>query len=139
MMRETRWEQRLENFEKAAGLLSEAVSDRSIDTLSALEQEGVVQRFEYTFELAWKSVKDYLEHQGLDLGERSPRAVIKAAFSAGVLKDGQAWIDMLSHRNLMSHTYDQARFAEAVLAIKDRYVAQLGEALTYLNERRDAT
>jgi nucleotidyltransferase substrate binding protein (TIGR01987 family) len=135
-MRDTRWEQRLENFEKAARLLAEAVEDRAIDTLNDLEQEGVVQRFEYTFELAWKTVKDYMEHQGLQLDEQSPRAVIKAAFAAGILSDGQGWIDMLTHRNLMSHTYDRARFEEAVQAIAGRYLANIKEALDYLRARR---
>lgn len=138
-MRDTRWEQRLENLEKAAALLAEAVKDREHRSLSALEKEGVVQRFEYTFELAWKTLKDYLEHQGLQLVEQSPRAVIKAAFAAGVLSDGQAWIDMLAHRNPMSHTYDHARFEEAVQAIAANYQANIEAAVDYLRARRVGT
>jgi nucleotidyltransferase substrate binding protein (TIGR01987 family) len=76
--------------------------------------EGLIQRFEYTFELAWKTLKDYLEHSGIVLPQITPKAVLKAAFAAKLIEDGQIWMDMLSHRNLRSHTYDCEKFEEAV-------------------------
>ena len=96
---------------------------RDIATLSALEREGTIQRFEVAVELAWKTLKDYLEYEGQSLQPVTPRNVIKEAFSAGLLTDGQVWIDMLDHRNLLAHTYDAGHIDRAVEAIRDRYLA----------------
>jgi nucleotidyltransferase substrate binding protein (TIGR01987 family) len=90
--------------------------------LSQLEQEGVIQRFEYTFELAWKTMKDFLEESGVIITPVTPRQVVKEAFAAKVVADGQVWIDMLDHRNLLSHTYDFSVFEKAVQAIHSRYL-----------------
>ena len=125
MNQDVRWKQRFENFERGFVLLNSALEGRTLDQLSQLEQEGVIQRFEYTFELAWKTLKDYLENAGVTLDQITPRSVIKAAFAAKLIDDGQAWIDMLTHRNLMSHTYDCTKFQEVVAALKDRYLAKL--------------
>ena len=81
----------------------------------------MVQRFKYVLELAWKTIKDYLEFSDTLIVPATPRQVVKEAFAAGILKDGQVWIDMLDHRNLLSHTYRQEVFAEAVVAIGTRY------------------
>ena len=90
--------------------------------MSLLEKEGAIQRFEYSFELAWKTTKDFLEAGGALLSTVSPRQVLKDAFATGIIPDGQVWIDMLDHRNLHSHTYDSSVFEEAVDAIADRYL-----------------
>jgi nucleotidyltransferase substrate binding protein (TIGR01987 family) len=121
MSADIRWEQRFRNFSRAVALLREPF-ERGVETLSDLEKEGVVQRFEFTVELAWKTLKDYLESQGTVVPTVTPRAVIKEAFAARILRDGQVWIDMLDHRNLLSHTYDHAIFDRTVLAIRDRYL-----------------
>jgi len=92
-----------------------------------LEKEGVIQRFEYTFELAWKTLKDRLEHDGLVIAPATPRETIKRAFAARFLADGQVWIDMLDHRNLLSHKYDFAVFDRAVDAIIARYLPALND------------
>jgi nucleotidyltransferase substrate binding protein (TIGR01987 family) len=125
MSQDVRWKQRFENFERGYLLLSSALENRTVEQLNQLEQEGVIQRFEYTFELAWKTLKDYLENAGITLEQIHPRAVIKAAFAAKLLEDGEAWMDMLAARNLMSHTNDCAKFQEVVAALKNRYLAQL--------------
>jgi nucleotidyltransferase substrate binding protein (TIGR01987 family) len=119
-----RWKQRFQNFDRAFRLLEAALKDGAAG-LSVLEKEGVVQRFEYTFELAWKTVKDYLEAGGLILATVTPRQVLKEAFAAKVLAEGQVWIDMLDHRNLLSHTYDSSVFEEAATAIAGRYLPSL--------------
>lgn len=67
--------------------------------------DGTIQRFEFTFELAWKLLKNILAFQGIEAA--TPRAAIKEAFKAGLLKDGQGWIDMLEDRNQTSHLYDE--------------------------------
>jgi nucleotidyltransferase substrate binding protein (TIGR01987 family) len=85
-------------------------------------RKGRSQRFEYSFELAWKTVKDFLEAGGVLLSIVSPRQVLKDAFAARIIPDGQVWIDMLDHRNLLSHTYDSSVYEEAVDAVADRYL-----------------
>ena len=119
-MNDIRWKQRFENFDRAFILLRE-VQERGIGSLSLLEKEGTIQRFEFTFELAWKTLKDYLEEQGIILQEATPRAVIKAAFSAGILDDAQIWIDILQYRNLLSHTYDFKILDKALKNIEEHY------------------
>ena len=121
MSEDIRWEHRFENFEKAFLLLQEA-TQRDFSSLSDLEKEGLVQRFEYTFVLAWKTLKDYLDFSGIVFDQVTPRNVIKQAFAAGIIADGQLWIDMLKDRNLMSHTYDEEIFLQAAERIATRYV-----------------
>ncbi len=135
-MESIRWLQRFENFEKAVNLLEDAVK-QGIENLSDLEKEGVIQRFEYTFELAWKTIKDYLEYGGIVFEVATPRHIIKQAFAAGVIKDGQVWIDMLESRNIMSHTYDDEIFAKAINCIADSYFAAIKELYDFLNKNRD--
>ena len=119
-----RWKQRFQNFDRAFALLRQAL-EGGPSRLSMLEKEGVIQRFEYSFELAWKTVKDFLEAGGLVIAPVTPRQVLKDAFAAKVIADGQVWIDMLDHRNLLSDTYDSAVFEEAADAIAARYLPAL--------------
>lgn len=126
-----RWKQRFENFKKAFALLREAL-EKGPSGLSLLEKEGVIQRFEYSFELAWKTVKDFLEYSGLVITPVTPRQVLKDAFAAKVLTAGQVWINMLDHRNLLSHTYDSVVFEEAVDAIAARYLPAMEQLHSFL-------
>jgi nucleotidyltransferase substrate binding protein (TIGR01987 family) len=137
MNSDARWKQRFQNFDRGYQLLSEALA-RGPAVLSPLEKEGVIQRFEYSFELAWKTVKDFLEAGGLVLSTVTPRQVIKEAYAAKVIGDGQVWIDMLDHRNLLSHTYDSSVFAKAVDAIADRYLPAMTALHGYFRERSEA-
>jgi nucleotidyltransferase substrate binding protein (TIGR01987 family) len=137
MEKDIRWKQRFENFDRAVVLLREPFA-RDVATLSDLEKEGTIQRFELAFELAWKILKDYLEHEGRTIAPVTPRNVIKEAFAARVLRDGQIWIDMLDQRNLLSHTYSAAMCDKAVLAIRDRYLAAIDELHHWFMERMDS-
>lgn len=128
-----RWQQRLLNFERALQLLREAMA-HGPEALNQLEKEGVIQRFEYCFELAWKTVKDYMEASGVVFGVVMPRQVIKDAFAAKVLSDGDTWIAMLDHRNLLSHTYNPAVFEQAVEAIHQRYLPRLDDLYHVLQQ-----
>ncbi len=76
--------------------------------LSELEQQGLIQRFEFTHELAWKVLKDYLEEQGF-VGIIGSKNATRDAFKEGLLEDGQVWMDMIQARNETSHTYDTER------------------------------
>jgi nucleotidyltransferase substrate binding protein (TIGR01987 family) len=128
-----RWKQRFSNFDRAFALLAEASAD--IASLSLLEKEGAIQRFEYTLELAWKTLKDFLEESGLVISPVTPRQVFKDAFAAGILPDGQIWIDMLNSRNLLSHTCDSAVFEEVVAAIAVRFLPPLKALRDYLGAK----
>jgi nucleotidyltransferase substrate binding protein (TIGR01987 family) len=128
-----RWKQRFENFERAFLLLKEAFAKAPAE-MSDLEKEGTIQRFEYTFELAWKTLKDYLVYSGVTFDQITPRSVIKAAFAARIIADGRVWMDMLDQRNLMSHTYDKAIFDAVFAGISQRYLVALQEVFTWLKE-----
>jgi nucleotidyltransferase substrate binding protein (TIGR01987 family) len=124
--KDIRWKQRYENFEKAFLQLKDAIE--RFDQLDDLAKEGLVQRFEYTFELAWKTLKDYLESEGII--NQFPREVLKQGFHVNVLNNGELWIDMLEKRNLLTHTYDQDNFNLALELIKKSYFPEI----TYLYE-----
>ncbi|MFN3819823.1 nucleotidyltransferase substrate binding protein [Blastomonas sp.] len=122
-----RWEYRFDNFHRAYLLLREAIEFSRERGLSQLEQEGTVQRFEYCWELAWKTIKDYLEFQGVVLDTVTPRAVLKAAFAANLIEDGEVWMTALNARNKMSHTYNLKMFEQVVKAIEARYLGLMGQ------------
>jgi nucleotidyltransferase substrate binding protein (TIGR01987 family) len=128
-----RWKQRFQNFDRAFVLLRQAM-ENGPNALNQLEKEGVVQRFEYCFELAWKTAKDYLEESGVVFATVTPRQVLKDAFAAKVIADGQVWIDMLDHRNLLSHTYNLSSFEKAVEAIHTRYLSAIEQFHEFLQE-----
>ncbi|MFH1715746.1 MAG: nucleotidyltransferase substrate binding protein [Planctomycetota bacterium] len=134
MTKNIRWKQRFENFESAFLLLKEAF-EKDLAEMSDLEKEGVVQRFEYTFELAWKTLKDYLVYSGIVFDQITPRRVIKEAFTARIIEDGQIWIDMLEQRNLMSHTYDKETFDGVIRNISQRYFTALEQVFTWLKQK----
>ena len=135
MSQDVRWVQRFSNFDRAAVLLREAF-DQGIGGMNQLEKEGTIQRFELAFELAWKTMKDYLEYQGIVVESATPRTIIKEAFTAKLLGDAQVWIDMMLARNLLSHTYDFAVFEQVLVEIGKRYLAAIGSLHTFFLERR---
>ncbi len=124
-MKLTRWQQRFENFERAFNLLHQVFEQKKLEEFSDLEKEGIVQRFEYTFELAWKTLKDYLEHNGITLNQVTPRHTIKQGFAANIIEDGKIWINMLEQRNLMSHMYNAKKFEKAIVQIQEEFLPTL--------------
>ncbi|MGO9567075.1 MAG: nucleotidyltransferase substrate binding protein [Desulfomonilaceae bacterium] len=135
MNSDIRWKQRFNNFDRAFVLLREAL-EHGLAALSQLEKEGTIQRFEIAFELAWKTMKDYLEEDGLVVNPATPRNIIKEAFTAKLLDDGQVWIDMMLHRNLLSHTYDIKVFEEVLQAVAQRYLPALDRLHEFLLARQ---
>ena len=123
---EVRWHYRFRNFSRAFGRLQHALQEGA-KALNELEQEGVIQRFEYTFELAWNTLKDYLEYDGVVLTSATPRAVLRKAYQAKLISDGERWIDMLTDRNRMSHMYDSDTFEAIIKEIEERYVERFHE------------
>lgn len=134
MASDIRWKQRFANFDRACGLLCEAL-EHGPSALSTLEKEGVIQRFEYCLELAWKTAKDFLEEGGVIISPLTPRQVLKEAFASKIIADGQVWIDMLDHRNLLSHTYDASVFTRTVDAIAERYLPAIVQLHDYFRVR----
>jgi len=130
-----RWKQRFQNFRRAFGLLREALEDKNLDEYSDLEREGIVQRFEYTFELAWKTFKDYLEYSNIPLTEATPRKVIKECAATNIFGEAgvvpEVFLDMILERNALSHTYDFERFNQAVVRIKEQYLPELEKAYRF--------
>ena len=101
-----RWHQRLQSFRKAFSSLSEGVKLAEERKLSRLEKQGLIQAFEFTHELAWNVLKDYLEEQGFRdvIGSKG---ATREAFKNGLIEDGETWMEMIKARNLTSHTYNQ--------------------------------
>jgi nucleotidyltransferase substrate binding protein (TIGR01987 family) len=127
-MEDIRWKQRFKNFKKAHQQFSDAVL--VVDKLSVLEKEGMVQRFEYTFELAWKTLKDFLEAKNVDV--KYPREVIKKAFEYEIIEDGETWLEMLEQRNFMAHTYSDEIFTKAVQMICGKYYQAIEQVYAFL-------
>lgn len=115
-----RWQQRFENFERSYHLLERTVA---IAKPSEAERGGLIQFFETSFELAWKTLKDYLESEGIDT--KTPRDTLKQAFQIGLVADGNMWIRMLDDRNMMSHTYDDGESQKVGQLIRNHYFPQL--------------
>ena len=127
MNEEIRWHYRFRNFSRAFSLLSRAL-EGEIEELNDLEKEGVIQRFEYTFQLSWNTLKDHLEHDGVVMQSVTPRSVIRTAAAAGMITDGQTWIQMLEDRRNTPHLYDIEMLDNGVGNIRDNYLTVL-EAL----------
>lgn len=113
MVQEIRWKQRFYNYTKAFQALTEAVELSQHRSLTALEQQGLIQSFEFTHELAWKMLKDYLEYQGISnvVGSRDAS---RFAFQSALINDGEVWMQMIVARNQTSHTYN-IKIAHAVV------------------------
>ena len=134
MNKDIRWIQRFYNFKRAFLLLNKAF-EKNLKDINQLEKEGIIQRFEYTFELAWKTLKDKVENDGIILDKISPKAVIKKAYEIKYLNNAEIWLKMIGDKNLISHTYDFTTFEEIILSIKDLYLPVLNELyLEFLNE-----
>lgn len=119
MDKDIRWKQRFENLSKAFNRLKEALDATRREPHNLLYQIALIGAFQFTFELSWKTMKDYLMHNGVQVS--LPRDVIKQAFHHQVIKDGQVWIDMLEDRNLMAHVYQEAAALAAAKSIRERY------------------
>ena len=102
-----RWLQRFNNYKNALARLGDAVALSQQRALSELEEQGLIQAFEFTHELAWNVMKDYLVFQGHTMITGS-RDAIRLAFQVGLITDGENWMDTIAGRNKSSHTYDAA-------------------------------
>jgi len=120
---DARWRQRFENFKKAFAQLSKGAATAQERELNELERQGLIQAFEFTHELAWNTLKDFLEPTGVTNLFGSVNAT-RAAFAAGLIENGEAWMEMIKHRNLTTHTYDERTADQISSAILSSYVAE---------------
>jgi nucleotidyltransferase substrate binding protein (TIGR01987 family) len=133
MTEDIRWKQRLDNYCRSYSQLNKAVLAHNDQPDNELIQMALVKSFEMTFELAWKTMKDYLKFNGIDV--KLPREVIKQAFANDIIVDGQMWIDMLENRNVMAHVYDEALAHETVFRISRNYISALQQLHDFLLEK----
>lgn len=115
-----RWKQRFDNYSKAFGELKESLELANDRPLTKLEKQGVIQGFEYTHELAWNLLKDYLEFQG-HVGLIGSRDTTREAFKRGLIAEGETWMEMIKSRNLTSHAYDKEIAEQIYTAISARF------------------
>ncbi len=131
MTEDIRWIQRLDNWTKA---LAQMTKFMAREELNELEEQGLIQCFEYNHELAWKTQKDFLEAQGAtDL--YGAKNVAQQAFATGLVDNGEVWMNMIKSRNLTVHTYNEETTKKIVNAIVYDYYAafcSLHEKLTEL-------
>lgn len=123
-----KWKQRFQSYCKALLQLESALQQKQF---SVLEKDGVIKRFEFTFELAWKTLQDKLYDDGY-VGIKGPKPVIKQAFNNGIIKDGQEWIDMLTDRNNSTHLYDESAAVHIFDSIQNNYFKLLEELKSVL-------
>ena len=140
MKQDIRWEQRFSNYVKALDKLKQAIEyikhniidDEPIENeevefvLDEIIKEGLIQRFEYTHELAWNVMKDYAEYQG-NSNVGGSRDASREAFQLNLVTNGQVWMDMISSRNNSSHTYNEATANEIYVKILNEYYPEFLE------------
>ena len=131
-----RWQYRYDQYRRAFNLLREAIEQE--EPLTQLAKEGVIWRFTCVVELAWKTLKDYLESENVVLEPVTPRTVIRRAFEAGIIKQGDAWQKALDTRNRISRTYNLETFERVIADIRASYLAAFEELYIFLLQRRIA-
>ena len=119
-----RWLQRFDNYTRATAQLDSAVELMRTRELSDLEKQGVIQAFEFTWELAWNLLKDYLTWQG-ESDITGARDAIRESFKLGLIEEGQTWMSMLQDRNRTAHTYNESTMREILSGIESQYQPQL--------------
>lgn len=129
MSKKIRWQQRFENLEQAFLKLKEGVIKTEY---TELERAGLIQYFEFTFELSWKTMKDFLESEGFAV--TSPRDTLKQAFQSGYIKEGKKWMEALEDRNLTTHTYDEKSSRKIETLIKTKYFSMIEELYERLKQ-----
>ncbi|GLX81289.1 nucleotidyltransferase substrate binding protein [Thalassotalea eurytherma] len=128
MSNDIRWHQRLANFDLALKELADAVTITEQRQLSRLEEQGLIQAFEYNYELAWNTIKDFYQDQG-ELSIQGSRDAFRLAFQRGLIEDGQLWMEMIKSRVLTSHTYNK----ETARRVANQIICDFYPAFVLLN------
>jgi len=138
-MQDIRWKQRFANYVKAMQCLAGAADLSKKRALSELEQQGLIQSFEFTHELAWNVLKDYLEYKGI-VGLIGSKDATRSAFKNGLIDLGEDWMDMIKARNQTSHTYNHIISEQIVIDILKRFYpafASMQQKFLLLCEQKD--
>lgn len=133
MEEDIRWHQRLSHYSKALTQLEQAVALSKKRELSSLEEQGLIQAFEFTHELAWNVLKDYFVHQG-NSSITGSRDATREAFRRGLIEDGESWMEMIKSRNQSTHTYNEEVAAEISAQIKMVYFGLLKDLESKLSK-----
>ncbi|MDR2399464.1 MAG: nucleotidyltransferase substrate binding protein [Endomicrobium sp.] len=120
MKEDIRWKQRFDNYKKALKRLRDNINYYNTKKLSDIEEQGLIKSFEFTYELSWKTMKDYLGDMGI-FGIIGSKGAFREAFRNELIPNGQVWIDMIDDRNLSSHTYDDTIKNKLIKNIVDTY------------------
>lgn len=129
-MTDIRWQQRFENFEKAYNNFLIVIEALKENPENIINKMAIIQAYEMVFELGWKTAKDFLLKQGVEVS--FPREVIKEAFAYEIIDNGEIWIKMLDDRNLTVHTYDEAKANAVISDIKNIYFSEIEQLYNYL-------
>ena len=129
-MTDIRWQQRFENFEKAYNNFLIVIEALKESPENIINKMAIIQAYEMVFELGWKTTKDFLIKQGVEVS--FPREVIKEAFAYEIIDNGEIWIKMLDDRNLTVHTYDEAKANAVISDIKNIYFFEIEQLYNYL-------
>ena len=125
-----RFEERKQDLINATNRLKEALNEEENEIMI----DAVLHRYEFTFELAWKTLKDYLEYLGITVNTGSPREVIKESFAHELISDGEIWIKMMIARNSLSHLYDEETSRQVYNEIKNEYIYQIEKLIETLEK-----
>jgi len=134
--KDIRWIQRFHNFSKALSQLADAVELAQERPLTRLEEQGMIQAFEFTHELAWNTLKDFLENRGVQ-NIYGSKDTTREAFKAGLIENGEIWMDMIKSRNQTTHTYDESTVIEILEAVTASYFAEFNALLVRLNKVKE--
>ena len=134
--KDIRWQQRFSNFEKAYLSLVESQQALEQDQGNSFIQDSLIQRYEYTLELAWKTMKDYLENEGF-MNVSSPKKAVRKAFQERMIQDGSAWIKALDDRNKTSHAYNEKMATEVIQSIIEEHIFIFRDFYLYQKKQCD--
>jgi nucleotidyltransferase substrate binding protein (TIGR01987 family) len=139
MAEDIRWTQRFDNFKRSLKQLDDAMALVAERDLSELEKQGVIQAFEYNYELAWNVIKDFFEYHGGEgvLSIMGSRDAFRLAFRRGLIADGDVWMEMIKSRQLTSHTYNEEISAKVFEDIVEKYYAAFVALKETLEQRLD--
>lgn len=119
MSKEPRWIQRFQNFDKAFQVFQRRIDEYRQDSDSEAFQMALIQSFEMLLELSWKTLKDYLEFEGIAVA--TPKQTLRQAFQSNLVEDGETWLESINYRNLTSHTYDDETAQKVLKFIDTRF------------------
>ncbi|MFH1097476.1 MAG: nucleotidyltransferase substrate binding protein [Candidatus Desantisbacteria bacterium] len=134
MNNELRWRQRFQNFESAYQTFTRISKQYESDKTDEITQIALVQAFEFTFELAWNTMKDYLENEGYDEVKNS-KQTIRVAFQAELITDAEKWMEMVEKRNMASHAYNSVILKETVDFIYNEFYPSVKKLYEDLKKR----